>query len=273
MPSVFLSKTWNMLRSGNTGVSFELGHFWPYQQTTCSLAILSPGENTSLALCQLNPMDFYTTSSINYGLSNLFDILYWDQGSFSNSLYPSINLRTCPWISMIEVDFNPSPLALLIEIDINPSPLAPNHLVDPLPFNMVEEMICDTHALPFMVGKLRHNRDALPFMDEEICQVAYSNMRVDNMYKHTSGVSPLYWNAQSSWSETLNLKSGGFSTCVELSPDLCKSDYTFSEYVDLKLHKFWLHLRSSPLLELYRSGCSKMPGTCFEIKKKYIEIS
>jgi hypothetical protein len=152
---------------------------------------------------------------------------------------------------MIEVDFNPSLLALLIEIDINPSPLAPNHLVDPLPFNMVEEKICDTHAFPFMVGKLRHNRDALPFMVEEICQVAYSNMRVDNMYKHTSGVSPLYWNAQSSWSETLNLKSGGFSTCVELSPDLCKSDYTFSEYVDLKLHKFWLHLRSSPLLELY----------------------
>jgi hypothetical protein len=138
---------------------------------------------------------------------------------------------------MIEVDFNPSPLALLIEIDINPSPLAPNHLVDPLPFNMVEEKICDTHALPFMV--------------EEICQVAYSNMRVDDMYKHTSGVSPLYWNAQRSWSETLNLKSGGFSTCVELSPDLCKSEYTFSEYVDLKLHKFWLHLRSSPLLELY----------------------
>jgi hypothetical protein len=139
---------------------------------------------------------------------------------------------------MIEVDFNPSLLALLIEIDINPSPLAPNHLVDPLPFNMVEEKICDTHAFPFMVGKLRHNRDALPFMVEEICQVAYSNMRVDNMYKHTSGVSPLYWNAQSSWSETLNLKSGGFSTCVELSPDLCKSDYTFSEYVDLNFISF-----------------------------------
>jgi hypothetical protein len=76
---------------------------------------------------------------------------------------------------MIEVDFNPSPLALLIEIDINPSPLAPNHLVVPLPFNMVEEMMCDTHALPFMVGKLRHHRDALPFMVEEISQVAYSN--------------------------------------------------------------------------------------------------
>ena len=153
---------------------------------------------------------------------------------------------------MIEVDFNPSPLALLIEIDINPSPLAPNHLVDPLPFNMVEEMLCDTHALPFMVGKLRNNRDALPFMVEEIGQVTYSNMRVDNMYKHTSEISPLlYWNAQSSWSETLNLINGGFSACLELSPELCKSDYTFSEYVDLKLHKIWLHFRSSPLLELY----------------------
>ncbi|KIK09072.1 hypothetical protein K443DRAFT_83969 [Laccaria amethystina LaAM-08-1] len=151
MPSVFSSNTWKMLRSENTDVSFELGHFWPYQQTTCSLAILSPGENTSLAFCQLNPMDFYATSSISY------DILYWDQGSFSNSLYPSMNLRTCPWIPMIEVDFNPSLLALLIEIDINPSPLAPNHFVDPIPFNMVEEKICDTHALPFMVGKLRHN--------------------------------------------------------------------------------------------------------------------
>ena len=60
---------------------------------------------------------------------------------------------------MIEVDYNPSPLAPLIEIDINLSPLALNHLVDPLPFNMAEEMICDTHALPFMVGKLRDNRD------------------------------------------------------------------------------------------------------------------
>ncbi|KIJ93224.1 hypothetical protein K443DRAFT_112348 [Laccaria amethystina LaAM-08-1] len=251
MPSVFSSNTWNMLRSGNTGVSSELGHFWPCKPISIFLLII-----------------------YNLGLSNPLDILYWDQGSFSNSLYPSMNLRTCPWISMIEVDFNPSQLALLIEIDINLSLLAPNHLVDPLPFNMVEEKICDTHTLPFMVGKLRHNRDALPFMVEEICQVAYSNMRrVDNIYKHTSGVSPLYWNAQSSWSETLNLKSGGFSTCVELSPDLCKSDYTFSEYVDLKLHKFWLHLRSSPLLELYRSGCSKMPRTCFEIKKKYIEIS
>ncbi|EDQ98335.1 uncharacterized protein LACBIDRAFT_303663 [Laccaria bicolor S238N-H82] len=67
MPSVFSSNTWNMLRSGNTGVSSELGHFWPYQQTLCSLAILSPEENTSLAFCQLNPMDFYATSSLNYG--------------------------------------------------------------------------------------------------------------------------------------------------------------------------------------------------------------
>ncbi|EDQ98751.1 uncharacterized protein LACBIDRAFT_296778 [Laccaria bicolor S238N-H82] len=268
MPSVFSSKTWKMLRSGNTGVSSELGHFWPYQQTTCSLATLSPEENTSLAFCQSNPMDFYATSSLNY------DILDWDQGSFSNYLYPSINLRTCPWISMIEVDFNPSPLALLIEIVINLSPLAPNHLVDPLPFNMVEEMICDTHVLPSMVGKLRNNRDALPFMVEETGQVAYSNMRVDKMYMHTSGVSPLlYWNAQSSWSETLNLKNGGFSICLELSLELCKSDYTFSEYVDLKLHKIWLHLRSSPLLELYRFTLSKMPGTWFEIEKKYIEIS
>ena len=81
--------------------------------------------------------------------------------------------------------------------------------------------------------------------------MAYSNMRVNNMYKHTSEVSSLYWNTQSSWSETLNLKNGGFSTCLEFSPELCKSDYTFSEYVDLKLHKIWLHLRSSPLLELY----------------------
>ncbi|EDQ98628.1 uncharacterized protein LACBIDRAFT_335797 [Laccaria bicolor S238N-H82] len=76
MPSVFSSNTWNMLRSGNTGVSSELGHFWPYQQTLCSLAILSPEENTSLAFCQLNPMDFYATSSLNY------DLLHWDQGSF-----------------------------------------------------------------------------------------------------------------------------------------------------------------------------------------------
>ena len=152
---------------------------------------------------------------------------------------------------MIVVDFNPSPLALLIEIDINPSLLAPNHLVDPLPFNMVEEMLCDIHALPSIVGKLRNNRDALPFMVEETGQVAYSIMRVENMYKHTSGVSPFYWNAHGSWSETLNLKNGGHTTCLELSPELCKSDYTFSEYVDLKLYKIWLHLRSSPLLELY----------------------
>ena len=202
----------------------------------------------------------------NLGLTYLLVILYWDEESFANYLYPSMNLRTCPWTSMIEVDFNPSPLALLIEIVINPSPLASNHLVDPLPFNMVEEMLCDTHALPFMVGKLRnnrdalpfmvgksrHNREALPFMVEETGQVAYSNMGVESNHKQTSEVSYLlYWNAQSSWSETLNLKNGGFSTCLELSPELCKSDYTFSEYVDLKLHKIWLHLRSSPLLELY----------------------
>ena len=97
----------------------------------------------------------------------------------------------------------------------------------------------------------RHNRDALPFMIEETGPVIYSNIRVDNMYNHTSEVSSLYWNAQSSWSETLNLKNAGFSTCLELCPELCKSDYTFSEYVDLKLHKLWLYLSSSPLLELY----------------------
>ena len=176
-------------------------------------------------------------------------------------------------------------------IDLNPSRLAANHLVEPLPFNMVErdEHILHTHpfmverhgllaftlpvmvesrqhemyTLPFMVERKqhkiytqpfvveRHNRDALPCMVEETDQVVYSNRRVDNMYKHTSGASSLYWNAQSSWSETLILKNGGFSTCFELSPELCKSDYTFSEYVDLKLHKMWLHIRSSPLLELY----------------------
>ncbi|EDR08307.1 uncharacterized protein LACBIDRAFT_327427 [Laccaria bicolor S238N-H82] len=118
MPSVFSSNTWNMLRSGNTGVSSELGHFWPYQQTPCSLAILSPEENTSLAFCQLNPMDFYATSSLNY------DLLHWDQGSFGNYLDSS------------EVDYNPSPWAPSIVIDLNPSPLAANHLVEPLPFNM-----------------------------------------------------------------------------------------------------------------------------------------
>ena len=162
-------------------------------------------------------------------------------------------------------------------IDLNPSHLAANHLVEPLPFNMVErnEHILHTHpfmverhgllaftlpvmveskqhemyTLPFMVERKqhkiythpfvveRHNRDALPFMVEETYQVAYSNMRVDNMYKHTS--------------ETFNLENAGFSTCLELRPELCKGDYTFSEYVDLKLHKIWLHLRSSPLLELY----------------------
>ena len=160
---------------------------------------------------------------------------------------------------MIEVDFNPSPLALLIEIDINPSPLAPNHLVDPLPFNMVEEMICDTHALPFMVGKLRNNRDALPFMVEETGQVAYSNMRVDKMYKHTSGVSPLlYWSVQHSWSETLNLKNGGFSTCLELSPELCRSDYTFSEYVDLNLCKRPLNARQVRVLFFFSTVVDKV---------------
>ncbi|EDQ98684.1 uncharacterized protein LACBIDRAFT_335740 [Laccaria bicolor S238N-H82] len=214
MPSMFSSKTWKMLRSGNTGVSSELGHFWP-----CTLLIFLYSRSTNYLFSGYSkPRSLIIC---NLGLSNLLDILDWDQGSFSNYLYPSMNLRTCPWISMIEIDFNPSPLALLIEIDINPSLLAPNHLVDPLPFNMVEEMICDTHALPSMVGKLRNNRDALPFMVEETGQVAYSNMRVDKMYKHTSGVSPLlYWNAQSSWSETLNLKNGGFSTCLELSPEL-----------------------------------------------------
>jgi hypothetical protein len=169
---------------------------------------------------------------------------------------------------MIEVDYNPSPWASLIVIDLNPSLLAASHLVEPLPFNMVERkkhklythpFIVERHGLlahnthPFMVE--RHNKDALPFMVErkqhEETDIAYPNMRYDNIHKHTSGVSPLYWNAQSPWSETLNLKNGGFFTCVELSPGLCRSDYTFSEYVDLKLHQLWLHLRSSPLLELY----------------------
>jgi hypothetical protein len=136
----------------------------------------------------------------------------------------------------------------MIEITALPFMVGEMRNTHALPF-MAGEMR-HTYALPFMVGETRHTY-ALPFMVEETGQVAYPNMGVDNMYKHTSGVSPLYWNAQSSWSETLNLKNGGFSTCVELSPELCKSDYTFSEYVDLKLHKIWLHLRSSPLLELY----------------------
>ena len=179
-------------------------------------------------------------------LSNLLDIFYWDQGSFTNYLHPSMNLRIGPWISMIEVDYNPSPWAPLIVIDLNPSLLAANHhLVEALPFNMVERKKKMIYTHPFMVE--RHGLLALthPFVVERKWH------GIDNIYKHTSGVSPFYWNAQSSWSETLNLKNAGFSTCVELSPELCKSYHTFSEYVDLKLHKIWLHLRSSPLLELY----------------------
>ena len=124
------------------------------------------------------------------------------------------------------------------------------HEMYTLPF-MVESKQHEMYTLPFMVERKQHEIYTHPFVVEETYQVDYSNMRVDNMYQDTSGVSSLYWNAQCSWSETLNLKNGGFSTCLELNPELCKSDYTFSEYVDLKLHKMWLHLRSSPLLELY----------------------
>ncbi|EDQ98204.1 uncharacterized protein LACBIDRAFT_336178 [Laccaria bicolor S238N-H82] len=124
MPSVFSSKTWNMLRSGNTGVNSELCHFWP-----CTLLIFLHSRSTNSLfsgyseprrkhIIGLNPMDFYAISSLNY------DLLHWDQGSFGNYLDSS------------EVDYNPNPWAPSIVIDLNLSPLAANHLVEPLPFNM-----------------------------------------------------------------------------------------------------------------------------------------
>ena len=178
---------------------------------------------------------------------------HWDQGSFGNFLHPSLKLHTHPF--MVE---RHGLLAFTLPVMVE----SKQHEMYTLPF-MVERKQHEMYTLPFMVERKqhkiythpfvveRHSRDALPFMVEETGQVVYSNIRVDNMYKHTSEVSSLYWNAQSLWSETLNLKNAGFSTCLEICPELCKSDYTFSEYVDLKIHKLWLYLRSSPMLELY----------------------
>ena len=94
-----------------------------------------------------------------------------------------------------------------------------------LPF-MVERKQHEIYTHPFVVE--RHNTDTLPFMIEETDQVVYSNMRVDNMYKHTSEVSSLYWNTQSSWSETFNLKNAAFSTLVWL----CCSSRTLSTWTN-----------------------------------------